>query len=289
MQLEHPMPNATVRANARTLPKATPHPDADILALAEQCIAADRVRNEAAAALEKVEERCRDRANPPVIIRTERDRQLGLFVGNRVGMAYGRGDIPVLRALVRANSIIGNSSPKEAIETWERASRILDALRDLKEEEAREGVESGLTDAKRCYAAAVDAYDDLAERLLNTPAKTIEGVLAKARTMQHVYLDVDVGAALQERMRRMGPDDEAFATSLARDLISCASPGGAHMNAAPEDPIFAAIAQHIVARDALIEAIPRADKVTARLEGREVTKADEDAVEALNLDEEAAF
>ena len=57
----------------------------------------------------------------------------------------------------------------------------------------------------------------------------------------------------------------------------------------PDDPIFAAIAQHIVARDALIEAIPRADTVTAKLGGREVTKADEDAVEALNLDEEAAF
>jgi hypothetical protein len=55
------------------------------------------------------------------------------------------------------------------------------------------------------------------------------------------------------------------------------------------DPIFAAIARHIVARDALIEAIPRADTVTARLEGREVTKADRDAFEALNLDEDAAF
>jgi hypothetical protein len=100
---------------------------------------------------------------------------------------------------------------------------LLDALRDLKEEEAREGVESGLTDAKRRYDAADDAYDNLTERLLNTPAKTIEGVLEKARVMQHVYVDVDIGAALQERMRRMGPDDEAFATSLARDLISCAS------------------------------------------------------------------
>jgi hypothetical protein len=124
---------------------------------------------------------------------------------------------------------------------------------------------------------------------LITPAKTIEGVLAKARVMQHVSVAVDIGAALQERMRRMGPDEEAFTTSLARDLISCASPGGALMNAAPVDPVFAAIAQHIVARDALIEAIPRADGVTAKREGREVTKADKDAVEALNLDEEAAF
>jgi hypothetical protein len=59
--------------------------------------------------------------------------------------------------------------------------------------------------------------------------------------------------------------------------------------AAPVDPVFAAIAQHIVARDALIEAIPRADAVQAKLDGREVTKADEDAVEALSLDEDAAF
>jgi hypothetical protein len=41
------MPNATVRANARILPEATPHADAEIFALAEQCIAADRVWEEA--------------------------------------------------------------------------------------------------------------------------------------------------------------------------------------------------------------------------------------------------
>ena len=76
---------------------------------------------------------------------------------------------------------------------------------------------------------------------------------------------------------------EAALVSLFRDL------GAAAVIAAPVDPVFAAIAQHTVARDALIEAIPRADKVAAKLEGREVTKADEDAVEALNLDEEAAF
>jgi hypothetical protein len=213
------MPNATVRANARSLPKSAPHPDAEILVLAKQCIAADRVRNEAAEALEKAEERCLGCANPPVIIRTERDRQLGLFVGNRVGTAYTRDDISLLRALVRSNSILNNASSKEAIEVWERASRILEALRDLKEEEAREGVESGLADATSRWTTADDAYDNLAERLLITPAKTIEGVLAKARVLQHVSFDVDMSAAFQKRMRRMGPDGEAFASSLARDLV----------------------------------------------------------------------
>jgi hypothetical protein len=222
-----PAQHEEARSTAAPASDTAPYPDAEIFALAEQCIAADRVRNEAAEALEKAEDRCRDCANPPVIIRTERDRQLGLFVGNRVGTAYGREDIPALRALIRSHSILDNSSSKEAIEVWERASRILDALRDLKEEEAREGVESGLTDASRRYVAADDAYDNLAERLLNTPAKTIDGVLAKARVMQRVSLAVDIGAALQQRMRRMGPDQEAFATSLAHDLISCAGPGGA--------------------------------------------------------------
>jgi hypothetical protein len=215
------MPNATVRADARTLPEETPHPDAEIFALAEQCIATYRLRNETAEALEKAEDRRRD--NPTVIIRTERDRLLGLFVGNRVGTAYGREDIPALRALVRAHSILDDSSPEEAIEVWGRASRILDALRDLKEKEAREGMESCLADAKKRFEEADDAYDDLAERLLMTPAKTIEGVLAKARVMQHVSFGADMSVALQERMRRMGADGESFASSLARDLVSLAS------------------------------------------------------------------
>ena len=76
-----------------------------------------------------------------------------------------------------------------------------------------------------------------------------------------------------------GPS-EAVLVSLFRDL-------GA--DRAPVDPVFAAIARHSVARDALIEAFPRTDTVMAKREGREVTKADEEAVEALNLGEEAAF
>jgi len=59
--------------------------------------------------------------------------------------------------------------------------------------------------------------------------------------------------------------------------------------AAPVDPIFAAIRQHIIARDALIEGLPRDDRVAAKLEGRKVPKADEDAEEALQVEKEAAL
>jgi hypothetical protein len=86
---------------------------------------------------------------------------------------------------------------------------------------------------------------------------------------------------------RRGALGAILASGAAAAVTALALP--AAVIAAPVDPIFAAIARHIVVRDALIEAIPRADEVEAKLEGREVTKADEDAFEALNVDEEAAF
>ena len=89
------------------------------------------------------------------------------------------------------------------------------------------------------------------------------------------------------RRAALGAIIAAGAVGAAAGVRKLAFP--AAVIAAPVDPVFAAIAQHSVARDALIGAIPRADKVQAKLDGREVTKADEDAVEALNLDEEAAF
>ena len=83
------------------------------------------------------------------------------------------------------------------------------------------------------------------------------------------------------RRAALGAVLAAGAVGAAAGVTALAVP--AAVIAAPVDPIFAAIVQHIVARDALIEAIPRADEVTAKLEGREVTKADEDAFEALNV------
>jgi hypothetical protein len=118
--------------------------------------------------------------------------------------------------------------------------------------------------------AADERMREIAAKFAALPSTDISMLRLKAR----VYLWAE-GTDLEDFDTRdfvSGP----VLVSLFRDLLA-------------DDPIFAAIAQHIVARDALIEAIPRADKVTAKREGREVTKADEDAVEALNLDEEAAF
>lgn len=214
------MPNATLRANARTLPEASQHPDADLLALVEQCAAASKVRNDASDALDKAEERCRASQDPSVVIRTERDKQLGLYVGNRAGTAYARDDIPALRALVRANSI----AAPETMEVWTRASAILEALYDLIKEEAREKVVSGQADARRRLEAADDAYVEITERLLRMPATTVDGVLAKARLMERECLSAEgLDRNLERSLRRLGPGQEAFASSLARDLIHLAA------------------------------------------------------------------
>jgi len=216
------MPNATVRANARTLPKVTAHHDAAIFDLAEECIAAAKVRDETGAVFDKAEKRCRGCLTPPVIIRTERDKQLGLYVGNRVGRKYDRGDIPALRAFVRDNSWISDATRPEEIEAYLRAEKILNALLDLRDEEAREGIESGLTDATRRYHAASDAYDHLAERLLAMPAQTLEGAFAKVRVFS-LHFSGNVDENLRERLRIMGEEHETVALSLARDLIRLAN------------------------------------------------------------------
>ena len=55
------------------------------------------------------------------------------------------------------------------------------------------------------------------------------GAFAKARVMRRAFVndDTDFGEAfvdnLRQHMRTLGPDNEAFAMSLARDLIQLAS------------------------------------------------------------------
>ena len=59
-----------------------------------------------------------------------------------------------------------------------------------------------------------------------TSATTVAGVFAKARVMRRAFVDEGDEAFvddLRQQKRMYGPDDEAFAMSLARDLIQLAS------------------------------------------------------------------
>ncbi len=125
---------------------ANDHPDAAIFALVEQGVTVVKELDEASAIVDQASERCRHVAPPPDILCTEEDRRLGLYVGNRAGAVYGREDIPVLRAFVRRNAIMDGTTD---IVAWKRACDILNALRDLKDENAREALKSGMTEARR--------------------------------------------------------------------------------------------------------------------------------------------
>ncbi len=217
------MRKKAAQANAQAVPD---HPDAAIFSLAEECVAAAKRVDETGAVFDKAEERCRLLETPAAIVMTERDRQLGLFVGNaRVGATFGRNDIPVLRALIRTYNIVDDDV---SVEIWKRTSEILEALRTLDEDEEREEIRSGLAEAKRTHYPAVDVHDDLVERLAKTPASTLEGALAKARAMRRTFLGQAEDFTerfndnLRSRMRRVGPDQEACALSLARDMIALA-------------------------------------------------------------------
>ena len=82
------MPNATVRASARTLPEATPHPDADLIALADRCIAANERFGVAADAYARVEF-----ASPPnEAAKAEADRVQGAALDDlqELGLSLAR-------------------------------------------------------------------------------------------------------------------------------------------------------------------------------------------------------
>jgi hypothetical protein len=186
---------------------------------------------------------------------------------------------PMPKATVRANApVLREATPHPAEDIRALAAEF----------EAAWAAESVIfngsgTDAEA--KAAIARVREVAKKIVAIPTTDIEMMRLKAR----VYLwsevtDFETFAANNEGDGSSG----AVLVSLFRDL-GADRPLPAAVIAAPVDPIFAAITQQSVARAALIEALPRVDKVTAKLEGREVTKADEDAVEALNLDEEAAF
>jgi len=217
------MSKRIVRA-AQATPKPSDHPDAEIFALAEQCSEAGKALDEAEAALERAQERCRHTSWPDVLRRTDRDRELGLFVG-KGSTVYCSDDVPALRALVRRHHV---AESRDSLAAWNRAKEILDALRSLKDEEEREGPASGLTEAKRRHAAARDVLDHLAERLAQLPAVTIGGVFAKARVARRAFLEENTDLAehfeakFRKRLHILGPDDGSMALSLARDVIRLA-------------------------------------------------------------------
>jgi hypothetical protein len=126
------MPNATVRANARTMSKANPpeHNDAALIALVNECIAAETALDKQNEAMDEAERQQRDIATPKGIFRTESDLQMGLFAGrDGIGKPYDLEDIELLRPLVRRKNREACSTVA-SFKEGQRADDILEQWRD---------------------------------------------------------------------------------------------------------------------------------------------------------------
>ena len=218
------MPNATKLANARPLPKATPHLDADLFTLAEKIVKADKLREQALDMLETAEERLVAVKTPAALVRTEEDGKMRLFIGNGVGDAYDREEIEAIgvlyRRLCREMANGGN------IRTLKRCEEILEAWKNWNERKRLEEARSGFAAARRADVETEEAYEGVASLLIRTRALTVEGLFAKARAFASIRVIPDatkLTESIREGLNMFGVGDEnSLALSLVRDVLTLA-------------------------------------------------------------------
>jgi hypothetical protein len=211
------MPNATVRANARTMPEPA---DAALLSLVQQCVAAEETLDKHNDAMDQAERQQRGISPPSGVLRTEADFQTGLFVGrDGIGKPYDIDDIKLLRPLVRRKNREACSTVA-SFKEGQRADEILEQWRDWQDALATEDTKSGYRAASVARHAAADEHDRLLGELARMRPQTLDGALAKARAFQNSFgADDSLAEAVDEQIGKFGPDEEALALSLAGDLF----------------------------------------------------------------------
>jgi hypothetical protein len=223
------MPNATVRANARTMSKANPpeHNDAALIALVNECIAAETALDKQNEAMDEAERQQRDIATPKGIFRTESDLQMGLFAGrDGIGKPYDIDDIERLRPLVRRKNR-ESCSTIASFKEGQRADDILEQWRDWQHAIATEETKSGYRAASVARHAAADEHDRLLEKLARTQPRTLDGVLAKARAFQNSFgVDDSLVKEVDDQIDKFGPDQRGFGSQSRRRSFSPRSHDG---------------------------------------------------------------
>ena len=202
------------------------HPDAALFALAQECSAAASERQKTVDHLNLVEAEYEPVPAPDTLTKTKRDAELGLYIGSG-DWPYDEAEIAAIRVLCRTIGHSGNPTPQRC-EAYKRSKEILAAWANWREAFKREEARSGMTAANRAYDAAADRFDDVAARLARIPAATIEGVLAKTKATLYVFADdIDLARKIWGDLHDYGPEQDAIATSLARDLIRLVKSEGA--------------------------------------------------------------
>ncbi len=202
---------------------AITHTDAELLALATDCEAAERRADETGDALIEAEEKRGAIDIPPALFRTARDRELGLFIGPDKKAPYDKEEITGISALCRR---IGRQDVSlfdaDTQETHHRCMAILAAWKSWREATKAADARSGYADAFKADCAAMDAFEDLKAQLVVTPASTLAGMFAKARALKLALLDDEGMAAKIQEELEIGAeiDNYLVALSLARDVLA---------------------------------------------------------------------
>lgn len=162
-------------------------------------------------------------AFPQAAVTTEADRRKRL--GGTVGDRYGEEDIPRLSQPQRGDEVVTPypGRPGEVIvrrpvcpEKTARAREIVKALEDYRAADEAARLMSGFGEAVERAEKADRALDEIQARILAVPAKTLAGVIIKARVVEWCYAG-DLPEAGD--LAFSSSTAEQFAMALTVDLV----------------------------------------------------------------------
>ena len=211
------MTKRALRANARTLPEATPHPDAAIFELAEKCVAANQRYLAAADAFDEAEGRKRENKAPATLIKTDEDAKMRLFVLGCTGETYDGFEVEAIGAILRSLRYGGAGS----CPAYRRGRNIIESWIAWSGREKAEEARSGYDAADRAQKAALNEASHLGTKLAMTRASTIDGLLAKVRTFEAFCGTKGLGGKIEREINEFGVFVvEPLALSFAYDLFT---------------------------------------------------------------------
>jgi hypothetical protein len=240
------MPNATVRANARTLPE-TPtrraalgavlaagalaslpsaatasvapshHPDAELFALIERARTADSLSVEASVAADDIWERM-EPSFPQALVWTETDALH--WDGVRPGQWIPDRDIAFLRDWLnlarKPDPIARGVSIPTVVPTLafiERAQEIVQTKDEYEAAEQAAKEHPDVLGAEARLDAATERWQELAKRIATTRAKTTEGLIAKLAFVAPAYDDNNLKGTYDGILASAALDAQALARS----------------------------------------------------------------------------
>jgi hypothetical protein len=238
------MPNATVRASARSLPETTSrrailgavlaagaaaalpavaiasvarshHPDADLFALIERARTADSLADEACEAADDVLFKIAP-SFPQALIWTESDTPH--WYGLRAGERVSNRDIDFLRHWLKCarkpDPIAAGVVPLIPLLAFaERAREIVQTKDEFEASWQAAGEHPDVLEAQARHEALSERWSELAMRVATTPAKTMEGLIAKIALIASGYAEDDLDGTYDGILASAALDAQALANA----------------------------------------------------------------------------